>query len=301
MIQGLFETHINVSDLERSIAFYCGVLGLELGRREEERRVAFLLIGGRSGAQAAMLGLWEKPREQVVRQHIAFRASVDDVVEHSVAWLKERCLSCSNFLDDGTERPMVFAWMPAISIYFRDPDGHSLEFIALLQGTPRPELGVVSWEEWKQRSPGPEVTPLHPAGVMRSAGIHEIVLVVKDVGRAARFYRDVVGLAPLREPTDEWASFSTVSFEHPQWLGLRRGDLLYEEHSPRPKGARFGPVHFALRALDPSPQGFLQRAEYHGLRVYGPQEWDGRMKGRSYYCYDPDDNLFEYWFPARPT
>jgi catechol 2,3-dioxygenase-like lactoylglutathione lyase family enzyme len=35
MIQGLFETPINVTDLERSIAFYCDVLGLELGRRED--------------------------------------------------------------------------------------------------------------------------------------------------------------------------------------------------------------------------------------------------------------------------
>ena len=43
---------------------------------------------------------------------------------------------------------MVFAWMPAISIYFKDPDNHVLEFIAMLEGKPQPELGIMSYEEW---------------------------------------------------------------------------------------------------------------------------------------------------------
>ena len=44
---------------------------------------------------------------------------------------------------------MVFGWMPALAIYFDDPDGHSLEFIAMLPDPPRPEVGVVSWDEWQ--------------------------------------------------------------------------------------------------------------------------------------------------------
>ena len=134
---------------------------------------------------------------------------------------------------------------------------------------------------------------------MASAGIHEIVLVVRNIESAVRFYRDVVGLVLRSEPTDDWASFATISPEHPQWLGVHKGELLFEEHSPRPRGGRFGPVHFALEAREQSPEDFLERARKHGVQVYGPHEWDGRMKGRSYYCYDPDDNLFEYWYPAR--
>lgn len=149
MIDGLFETHINVSDLERSIGFYRDVLGLELGTRDDERRVAFLWMGGRG---ESMLGLWEKPPEQVVPQHFAFRATVDDVLNRSVAWLDARGLECRNFLDDGSKRPMVFGWMPAIAIYFEDPDGHLLELIAMLPGDPRPEVGVVSWDEWQKVS-----------------------------------------------------------------------------------------------------------------------------------------------------
>jgi catechol 2,3-dioxygenase-like lactoylglutathione lyase family enzyme len=147
MINGLFETHVNVGDLERSIAFYRDVLGLELGRREDDRRAAFLWIP-RPGE--AMLGLWEKPPAEVVPQHFAFRASVDDVLHKSVAWLEGRGLACHNFLADGTRRPMVFCWMPAVSIYFNDPDGHLLELIAMLPGRPRPEAGVVPYDEWQR-------------------------------------------------------------------------------------------------------------------------------------------------------
>lgn len=53
-----------------------------------------------------------------------------------------------NFLKNGSFEPMVFSWMHAIAIYFKDPDGHSLEFIAVPEGEPRPALGVVSYDQW---------------------------------------------------------------------------------------------------------------------------------------------------------
>ena len=141
MIQGLFETHINVTDLDRSIYFYTDVLGLKLGLRQDARRAAFLWIGAPGDS---MLGLWEKPREQVIPQHLAFRATVDDVLNHAAPWLAARNLPSHNFLKDAAQGSMVFAWMPALSVYFKDPDAHSLELIAILPGEPRPELGVVS-------------------------------------------------------------------------------------------------------------------------------------------------------------
>jgi len=45
---------------------------------------------------------------------------------------------------------MVFAWIPAISIYFNDPDGHSLEFIGVLDGKSKPENGIISYKKWKE-------------------------------------------------------------------------------------------------------------------------------------------------------
>jgi catechol 2,3-dioxygenase-like lactoylglutathione lyase family enzyme len=145
MIKGLFETHLYVENLERSIDFYTNILKLELCYNEEERRAAFFWIGL---PKQSMLGLWEKPKEEIDLRHFAFECDAKWVIEESVPFLKKHGLKFRNFLKDSTERPMVFAWTPAISIYFDDPDGHSLEFIGLLEGKSQPELGVISYEEW---------------------------------------------------------------------------------------------------------------------------------------------------------
>jgi len=149
MIKGLFETHIYVEDLERSIGFYSNVLGLKQCHYEEERRIAFFWIGK---PKEAMLGIWEKPKAEIDIRHFAFRCEVDDVLNKSVPFLESKSLQPYNFLKSGNHEPMVFAWMPALAIYFNDPDGHALEFIAILEGEARPDLGVVSYEEWLNRS-----------------------------------------------------------------------------------------------------------------------------------------------------
>lgn len=150
MIKGLFETHINVANLERSIDFYGNTLGLKQCYAEPERNIAFFWIGVAGKEKQAMLGLWEKPKEQVKSQHFAFECEADWILNESVNFLKSKGLKCRNFLNDGTERPMVFVWMPAISIYFADPDNHSLEFIGMLPGKAKPEKGalVLGYEEW---------------------------------------------------------------------------------------------------------------------------------------------------------
>ncbi|MNW29124.1 Metallothiol transferase FosB 2 [compost metagenome] len=146
MIQGLFETHINVSDLDRASEFYQHVLGLPLAY-EDARRCRFYWLGE---PRKAMLGLWEKKPEHIIRQHFAFETSIEHM-RHIVPWLKERGIEARNFLDDGTDEPLVCGWVPAVSIYFRDPDGHNLEFIAILPDEPQPELGVIAWEEWEKK------------------------------------------------------------------------------------------------------------------------------------------------------
>jgi lactoylglutathione lyase len=151
MIKGLYETHLFVEDLETSINFYKNILGLEQCHYEAGRRVAFFWIGK---PKEAMLGIWEKPNAEIDKRHFAFRCDVEDVLNKSVEFLKERNLKPFNFLKDTTERPMVFAWMPAISIYFTDPDGHTLEFIAVLDGKPRPEMGVIPYGEWVELENG---------------------------------------------------------------------------------------------------------------------------------------------------
>ncbi len=145
MIKGLFETHLQVANLEASMNFYSLLPGIELANVDENRRVAFYWVGKRG---EAMLGLWEKSGENITSQHFAFRCAAEDIIDHAESFLNERSLAGYNFLNDGTPRPMVFAWMPAISIYFNDPDQHVLEFISMLPQEPKPEFGIVSYEEW---------------------------------------------------------------------------------------------------------------------------------------------------------
>jgi catechol 2,3-dioxygenase-like lactoylglutathione lyase family enzyme len=150
MIKGLYETHLYVTDLERSIEFYKQFPGLTYCHYEETRRIAFFWIGQ---PKQAMLGLWEKPKTEIDIRHFAFECSVAYVLQEAVPFLKARGLQPYNFLKDGTDQPMVFAWMPAVAIYFNDPDGHILEFIALLEGTGKPELGVITYNEWRNHQP----------------------------------------------------------------------------------------------------------------------------------------------------
>jgi catechol 2,3-dioxygenase-like lactoylglutathione lyase family enzyme len=147
MIKGLYETHLFVENLERSIDFYSKKMELEQCRFSDERRIAFFWIGKE---KQFMLGLWEKPKEQIDIRHFAFECDPDWIQNESLNYLKSRNINSWNFLNDGTKGPMVFVWMPAIAIYFNDPDGHELEFIGVLNGTPKSddEKRVVSYKEW---------------------------------------------------------------------------------------------------------------------------------------------------------
>jgi lactoylglutathione lyase len=145
-IEGLFETHITVSDLQRSIVFYRDVVGLELGIVQPERPAAFFWVGGRGRSMLGIFSLGSCPL--TMRHHLAFQAGLQDVLS---APQKLRAAGITP-LGGGREpidAPVVFAWGPAASVFFDDPDGNLLEYISMLPDPPRPELGLVSWSEWQ--------------------------------------------------------------------------------------------------------------------------------------------------------
>ena len=47
-----------------------------------------------------------------------------------------------------SEEPSVIGWMPSAQIYFRDPDGHTLEFISILPEKPRSDF-TGTYSQWK--------------------------------------------------------------------------------------------------------------------------------------------------------
>ena len=146
-IRGLFEAHLTVSDLDRSISFYRDVLGLPLAHVIAERNVAFFWV---PTPDKAMLGLWSVGTSPLrMRLHIAFDVTLEHVID-SVARLRAAGLTPLSPDHVPVDEPTVLAWMPAASVYFDDPDGHSLEFIAMLPDTPRPDLGWVAWSQWRR-------------------------------------------------------------------------------------------------------------------------------------------------------
>jgi lactoylglutathione lyase len=150
-IQGLWETHITVRDLDRSIAFYRDVVGLTLAHVVPDRHVAFFWVGQ---PRQAMLGLWSTLTSPMgMRLHYAFQVSVEDVVA-SVAALKQAGLQPMAGGGGPLEEPEVIPWIPAASVYFRDPDDHSLEFIAMLPGTPQPAAKRMTLSAWNARLAG---------------------------------------------------------------------------------------------------------------------------------------------------
>jgi lactoylglutathione lyase len=151
----LYEAHLPVADLETSIAFYRDVVGLIPAYRQPERGVAFMWV---EGPTVGMLGLWHPgaswgwgPGEKH-RCHFAISVSLE-VLFASIPRLRKLGVTPIGFGGGPIEEPSVIGWMPSAQVYFKDPNGHTVEFIAILPHQPNPSF-VGTWSEWeKQREP----------------------------------------------------------------------------------------------------------------------------------------------------
>ena len=115
-ISGVYEVAIKVRDLGRAEAFYRNVLGLQVGRREDERRWVFLRAGGLDG-----MVVLQEDTGQWPQQHLAFTVS-EAGLDHAVGELGRKGVPLNG--------PITHEWIPARSVYFADPDGHDLELCA---------------------------------------------------------------------------------------------------------------------------------------------------------------------------
>ena len=145
----LYEVHMPISNLQVSIDFYSKVVGLELAYEQPHRGVAFMWIGSR---EESMLGLWgpDSPYGwkdgQRFKSHFAMTVSLDELLA-TPARLRGLGIEPRGFSGEPTDVPSVIGWMPSAQVYFRDPDGHSLEYITVLDEAPKPDFAG-NWTEW---------------------------------------------------------------------------------------------------------------------------------------------------------
>jgi lactoylglutathione lyase len=145
----LYEAHLPVANTELSKQFYMTAVGLEFAHHDSMRDVVFLWAGA---DRRSMIGLWG-PTTSLGRDfrecHIAFAVSVAELFERAET-LRCRGVILRNFFDEETAEPSVIGWMPSAQIYFSDPDGHCVEFIALLDDPPNPTF-IGPYSKWNAK------------------------------------------------------------------------------------------------------------------------------------------------------
>ena len=298
-IKRLFEAHIIVRDLQRSVAFYRDVLGLEVGIEQPERPAAFFWVGGRGQSMLGIFTLGSWPT-QMMQHHLSFQVKLEYLLgapqrlRSAGIMPKGRCTP-SYPRGEPTDEPIVFAWMPAASVLFDDPDGNLLEYIAMLPDPPRPELGIVQWSEWSAgQTTGIEVVANTLSPVER---IFEDHISIRDLERSLAFYRDRLGMEVglLQSQSPEGMGGALL------WVGGRGSSMLglYSLGSTWPLTIMQHHVAFevTLENLFAAPQN---------LRAVGLTALGGRrepidepvvfswMPAASVFFEDPDGNFLEY-------
>jgi lactoylglutathione lyase len=143
-IRGLFEAHLTVADLGRAVALYRR-RGPAAGARDPRSGATFFWV---VEPGQAMLGLWSLGAMPMgLGLHVAFDVALEDVLT-APERLRAQRVEPLPFFGHATDEPSVLAWMPAAAVYFHDPDGLQLGYLAMLDAKPRPELGIVPWSEW---------------------------------------------------------------------------------------------------------------------------------------------------------
>jgi len=150
---GLYEVHLPVTDLQRSVDFYTSKLSFKLGWGMPGGSSA-LLIYDDEGTRW-MLGLFRVDavvHRSPAEYHISFRVA-EARADTMVAWLRARGIEPFHPphapIQGTVDEPIVHGWMPAAAVFFKDPDGHILELIADLSDAPRPDFLYRPLSEWR--------------------------------------------------------------------------------------------------------------------------------------------------------
>ena len=191
LVKGIDSIGMTVSDLDRSVEFYTGVLHFRKIAETEvdgdayehlegvfglRMRIARLQLGDEALELTEFLAPRGKPVPVDSRsndgwfQHVAIIVSDMD---RAYAWLREHKVQHAS-----TGPQTLPAWNPNAggirAFYFRDPDGHTLEILWFPEGK-----GNAKW---------------HRAASELFLGIDHTAIVITDTEASLRFYRDRLGM-----------------------------------------------------------------------------------------------------------
>lgn len=285
-VLGLFETHLTVSDLERSVAFYRDVVGLPLALELPGRGAAFFWA---AEPGEAMLGLWSLGSAPIaLSSHIAFRTTLDDVMD-ACERLRSLDVTPLSFFARETSEPSVIGWMPAAAVYFRDPDGHLLEYLAMVDEPARPELGIVPWSQW---AAGGDAPASH-VRVERYSGpraeLRELFAMAEDSASRLDSYLEagdvlvavaggrIVGHVQLVDSADTWESEIRNIAVEPSQRGCGIGRRLLDAAVDVARARHRRRLVVATAAADIDNLRFYQRAGFrlHSIERDAFTESDG--------------------------
>jgi len=132
--------------------------------------------------------------------------------------------------------------------------------------------------------------------VQKLGRVLETSLYVDDLGRAARFYENVLGLKTLTSDS-RFRAYDVAGAS--VLLLFHRGATLETVRMPGgtiPPHDGHGPLHiaFAIAADELAP--WEQRLRQHGIAIEGRTDWS--RGGHSIYFRDPDGHLLELATPG---
>jgi glyoxalase family protein len=298
------------TDAARTLAFYGGLLGLDLVKKTvnfDDPGAYHLYFGNERGRPGTVLTFFEWPHAGKGRwgvggvHHLALGV---DTAEALLMW--KRRLTDAGVRVDGPIDRGYFR-----SLYFSDPDGQILEIATAGPGyaidEPADALGSRLITPPSERLPGQEdrtaaLASVHPEPVpevtpeMALRGIHHISALTDDLGRAADFYERTLGLSLVKKTFNQddgktrhyfWAAYDGTSVAPHSSLTLF--DWAGSEYRSRPGAGQTH--HIAFRARDEEEQ----RAWLDHLRSLGVEASPvmDRSYFRSIYFHAPDGLLLE--------
>jgi catechol 2,3-dioxygenase len=177
--------HLKVSELDRSIAFYTDVLGLQLGRRDGDE-------AGLSAGREELIVLHETPGARSVSRHSGlYHVALLYPSRLELARVAQRIMVSKTAIQGASDHGISEA------IYLPDPDGNGIELAADYPRDGWPDLSNVEaiapnpldmgrlFNLVSGREPEPDADP---ATVIGHVHLH-----VGDVAEGLAFYRDLIG------------------------------------------------------------------------------------------------------------